>query len=133
MKLTDEDLQNKIEQGLPETSADAQPYHYIFNILKKDPGFNLPIQFADRLVSLIEKKEDKRDYYWLAVGILFSIVSLIAAIVLLIEHWSINAFSFLSSNVGLVIFGIVFVTLLHWIDKKIVRKQLDLNGHEKIR
>ncbi len=129
MKLADEGLQNKIEHGLPETNADAQAYHYIFNVLKKDPEFNLPIQFADRLVSIIEKKEEQRDYYWLAIGILFSIVSLIITIVLLAERWSINAFSFLSSNVGLVIFGAFFVALLHWIDKKIVRKQLESHKH----
>lgn len=129
MKLADEDLQNKIEHGLPETSADALAYHYIFNVLKKDPQFNLPIQFADRLVSLIEKKEEQRDYYWLAIGILFSIISLIVAIVFVKESLSINAFSFLSSNVGLVIFGAFFVALLHWIDKKIVRKQLESHKH----
>jgi high-affinity K+ transport system ATPase subunit B len=89
----------------------------------------LPIQFADRLVSVIEKKEEKRDYYWLAVGILFSIVSLIVAVVLVAERWSINAFSFLSSNVGLVVFGVLFVALLQWIDKKVVRKQLESHKH----
>ena len=129
MKLADEGLQNKIEHGLPETNADAQAYHYIFNVLKKDPEFNLPIQFADRMVSLLEKKEEKKDYYWLAVGILLSVVSLIVAIVLVAERWSINAFSFLSSNVGLVVFGVLFVLLLQWVDKKIVRKQLESHNH----
>jgi hypothetical protein len=129
MKLTDEELQNKIEQGLAETSVDAQAYQHIFKILKKDPEFNLPIQFADRLVSIIEKKEEKRDYYWLAVGILFSIVSLVVAVVLVAERWSINAFSFLSSNVGLIVFGVSFVALLQWIDKKIIRKQLGVGKY----
>jgi hypothetical protein len=129
MKLEDEEIQNKIEQGLAETSADAQAYLHVFKVLKKDPEFNLPLQFADRLVSLIEKKEEKKDYYWLAVGILLSVVSLIVAIVLVAERWSINAFSFLSSNVGLVVFGILFVALLQWIDKKIVRKQLESHNH----
>ena len=74
MKLTDEELQNKIEQGFVETSTDALAYQQVFKALKKDPQFNLPIQSADRLVSLIEKKEEQRDYYWLAIGILFSII-----------------------------------------------------------
>jgi hypothetical protein len=129
MKLTDEELQNKIEQGLAETSVDAQAYQHIFKILKKDPEFNLPIQFADRLVSIIEKKEEKRDYYWLAVGILFSIVSLVVAVVLVADRWSINAFSFLSSNVGLIVFGVSFVALLQWFDKKVIRKQLESHKH----
>jgi hypothetical protein len=129
MKLADEELQNKIEQGLAESNADAQAYKQVFKILKRDPEFNLPIQFADRLVSVLEKKEEKRDYYWLAVGILFSIISLIVAVVLVAERWSINAFSFLSSNVGLVVFGILFVALLQWIDKKVVRKQLESHKH----
>jgi hypothetical protein len=30
MKLTDEELQNKIEQGLAETSVDAQAYQHSF-------------------------------------------------------------------------------------------------------
>lgn len=59
MKLEDEEIQNKIEQGLAETSADAQAYLHVFKVLKKDPEFNLPIQFADRMVSLLEKKKRK--------------------------------------------------------------------------
>ena len=129
MKLTDEELQTKIEQGLTEASADAQAYQHVFKVLKIDPEFNLPIQFANRLVSLLEKKEEKRDYFWLAMGILLSIISLIVTIALLFERWSINSFSFLSSNVGLVVFGVLFVALLQWIDKKIIRKQLESHKH----
>jgi len=128
MKLTDEELQTKIEQGLTETSADAQAYQHVFKVLKIDPEFNLPIQFANRLVSLLEKKEEKRDYFWLAIGILLSIISLIATIALVAERWSINSFSFLSSNVGLVVFGVLFVAFLQWVDRRVVRKHLDLKG-----
>jgi len=128
MKLTDEELQTKIEQGLTETSTDAQAYQHVFKVLKIDPEFNLPIQFANRLISLLEKKEEKRDYFWLAMGILLSIISLIATIALVAERWSINSFSFLSSNVGLVVFGVLFVAFLQWVDRRVVRKHLDLKG-----
>jgi len=128
MKLTDEELQTKIEQGLTEASADAQAYQHVFKVLKIDPEFNLPIQFANRLISLLEKKEEKRDYFWLAMGILLSIISLIATIALVAERWSINSFSFLSSNVGLVVFGVLFVAFLQWVDRRVVRKHLDLKG-----
>jgi len=129
MKTTDEEIQNKIEQGLFGGNSDEHAYQHVFTLLKKDPEFNLPIQFADRLVSILEKKEERRDYYWLAVGILLSVISVIITIALLIKHWSINAFPFLSSNVGLVVFGVIFVALLHLIDKKIVRKQLESHQH----
>jgi hypothetical protein len=46
MKLTEKELQAKIEQGLPETSADAQAYRHVFSTLKKDPDFNLPISIC---------------------------------------------------------------------------------------
>lgn len=128
-KLADEEIQNRIEKGLDDSDIDTQAYKRVFNALKKDPEYNLPIQFADRLVSLLEKREEKRDFYWLAAGILFSIISLIVVVVLVAGHWSIDAFSFLSSHVGLVVFGVGFVAFLHWVDRKIVQKQLESHKH----
>lgn len=129
MKLADEEIQNRIEKGLDDSDIDTQAYKRVFNALKKDPEYNLPIQFADRLVSLLEKREEKRDFYWLAAGILFSIISLIVVVVFVAGHWSIDAFSFLSSHIGLVVFGVGFVAFLHWVDRKIVQKQLESHKH----
>lgn len=73
MKLADEELQNKIEQGLAESNADAQAYKQVFKILKRDPEFNLPIQFADRLVSVLEKKEERGTIIGLLSGFFFQL------------------------------------------------------------
>lgn len=105
-KLADEEIQNRIEKGLDASDIDTQAYKRVFNALKKDPEYNLPIQFADRLVSLLEKREEKRDFYWLAAGILFSIISLIVVVVLVAGHWSIDAFHFFLVTLGWLSLGL---------------------------
>ena len=124
----DEELQNQIEQGLRnQDSDDAHAYQRVFNSLKKEPYFHVSLPFADRIVALIEKKEERKDYWWIAAGIFLSVIALIIALALTKVNWTTGAFTFISEYYGLVLFGIAFILLLQWIDKKVVRKQLNLH------
>ena len=126
MKRAEEELQNQIEKGLVNESDDARAYQRVFDTLKKEPDFHVSLSFADRLVALIEKKEEKRDYWWMAAGIFLTVVALIVSLVLTSPHWNAGVFTFLSGYPGLVVFGIAFILLLHWVDKKVIKKQLNL-------
>jgi hypothetical protein len=126
MKPTDEELQHQIDQGLiNESSEDARAYQRIFDVLKKEPEFHVSLPFADRIVDLIEKKEVKQDYFWMAAGIFLIVVTLIVSLALAEIHWTAGVFTFISGYSGLIIFGIIFILLLQWLDKKIIKKKFE--------
>lgn len=123
----EEELQNQIERGLAtHDSEDALAYQRVFDSLKKEPNFHVSLPFADRLIALIEKKEERRDYWWMAIGISLSVIALIVVLVITKVNWTTGAFTFISKYYGLVVFGIVFILLLQWIDKRIVKKRIEL-------
>lgn len=123
MKNKDEELQIQIEKGFNhEGSEDALAYRKLFDALRKEPDFNVSLPFADRIIDLIDKREEKRDFWWMGIGIFLSLISMIVALTLTQANWSAGVFTFLSGYPGLVIFGIAFILVLQWIDKKVVRK-----------
>ena len=124
MKRAEEELQHQIENGLVSESDEARAYQRVFDALKKEPDFHVSLPFADRVLAVIEKKEEQRDYWWMAAGIFLTVIALIVSLVLTSAHWTAGAFTFLSGYPGLVVFGIAFILLLQWVDKKVIRKQI---------
>jgi hypothetical protein len=125
MKRTEEELQHQIEKGLVNESEDARAYQRVFDALKKEPDFHVSLPFADRVLAIIEKKEEQRDYWWMAAGIFLTVIALIVSLALTSAHWTTGAFTFLAGYPGLVVFGIAFILLLHWVDKKVIKKQIN--------
>ncbi|HEV8513874.1 MAG TPA: hypothetical protein VGQ59_11385 [Cyclobacteriaceae bacterium] len=127
MKQEDENLQNQFERGdFQNEGTDAQAYQKVFDALKREPEYVLPVYFADRLITLIESKEQargiSRDNFWLGLGLFSFIITLIVALAVTDFKLSFGAFRFFAGYPGLVCFGIAFILLLNWIDKKIIRK-----------
>ncbi len=127
MNYTDEDLQKKFDDGnFPLDSIDAQAYHKVFDALNREPEYTLPVYFADRLLTLIESKGKAReipsDNFWLGLGLFSFIIALIVAFILTGFKLSVGAFRFFAGYPGLIIFGIAFILVLNWVDKKIIRK-----------
>ncbi len=126
----EEELQNRIEQGLTnDANIDSEAYQHVFKSLKKEPEFHVSISFADRVVSMLDKKEERRDYWWMAAGIFLSVIALIVTFALVKVELTAGVFAFLSGYQGLIVFGVAFILLLHWVDKKIIKKQLGINTH----
>jgi high-affinity K+ transport system ATPase subunit B len=126
MKRSEEELQNQIEKGLVnEFNEDVRAYQQIFDALKKEPDFHVSLPFADRIVAIVEKKEEKQDYFWMAAGILLIVITLIVSLAVANIHWTTGVFTFISGYSGLIIFGIAFILLLHWLDKKIIKKRIE--------
>lgn len=119
--MKDEELQNKIEAGMPVHSDDGEAYQCVFTALKQEPAFHVSLPFADRIIAKIEKREEQRDFRWLAFGIFLSVIALIVALALT-KAWTVGVFSFISGYPGLIVFGIAFILFLQWVDKKLVRK-----------
>jgi len=126
MKKKEEELQNQIEKGLMPDSTDGFAYQRVFEVLKKEPDFLVSLPFADRIVAIIDKKEERLDYGWMAAGIVLTLIALLVTIALTSTHWTIGVFTFLSGYPGLIVFGIAFILLLQWVDKKLIKKQLKL-------
>ncbi len=122
MTTKDEELQNQIEQASSSIDGvDAYAYKKVFDALKQEPDFHLPINFADRVIQKIEaKKESSNDFVWFGLGILLFIVATIVAILLTNFKLNFGALKFITGYPGLIIFGISFILALQWMDKKFV-------------
>jgi len=123
MSIIDENLQNEIEKGdAPIVGIEASAYKKVFDVLKKEPDFTLPVNFADKVVARIEaKKESSRDLIWIGAGVATFIIAAIISVALTNFRFNFGAFRFISGYPGLVAFGVVFILALQWVDKKLIR------------
>lgn len=108
-------------------SNDEQFDKVVNEALEKAPLFELPYNFADRVVLKIQQqaveKDAKRDRVWLAVGLVSIVGALVFAFTQVSFKADVGVFTFFKGYAGLVIFGIVFVIALHIIDKRLFKKQ----------
>lgn len=123
MTTKDEELQNQIEKSSSHAEGvDAYAYKKVFDVLNQEPDFLLPGNFADRVIQKIEtKKESSSDFIWFGVGIFMFAIAAFVAIVLTDFKISFGALKFIAGYPGLFIFGIAFILVLQWLDKKLVR------------
>ncbi|MEI9919454.1 MAG: hypothetical protein WDO14_11700 [Bacteroidota bacterium] len=96
----------------------------VSNALAKGSSFELPHDFADRVVMMIQQKamqaEAKRDRLWLIVGIMSMIGALVFVFLTVEFKPTVGIFTFFKGYWGLVVFGVLFVTALHILDRKII-------------
>ena len=126
MTTKDEELQNQIERNESSfESTDAYAYKKVFDALKREPDFHLPINFADRVVHKIEtKRESSNDFVWFGLGIFTFAIAAVVAIALTDFKLSFGALKFIAGYPGLFIFGIGFILFIQWIDKKFVKPKI---------
>lgn len=127
MNRQDEELQKKFDrEEFSDEEIDAQAYQKVFNALKHEPEYTLPVYFADRLITLIESKENarevSRDNLWLGLGLVSFVIALAVALAFADFKLSVGAFQFFAGYPWLIFFGIAFILLLNWVDKKIIQK-----------
>lgn len=96
----------------------------VLDALRREPDFELPARFADRVVAVAERKiaqrEAARDRWWLLAGIFSLVVAFIYAAAAV--DFSPRVGSFFSGYSGLIVFGCFFVAALHLLDKLILSK-----------
>lgn len=96
----------------------------IDTMLTREPSFQLPPSFADKLVSMIETKHQtlrRWEIFWMAFAGFLLVVAAGVSIALTGFKPSFNAFPFLNNYVGLIVFGVIFIGLLNWIERKLLR------------
>ena len=124
---TEEELQHKLERGLSvEDSLDAQSYRKVFEVLKHEPTFQLPVGFADGVVSEMNaRKRNSYDHFWLGVGILIFPVAALVSAYLTGFKLNMGPFKFLSGYNGIILFGIGLIVAIQLLDRKMTQKRLD--------
>lgn len=110
--MDEQELNNQIERALAE-----------------EPDYHLPSTFADRLISIIEARQlaaSKWEIFWITFAAFLFVVATGVVIYLTGFRPSSDAFPFLNNNIGLVVFGILFIGLLNWIDKFLLRRPMSI-------
>ncbi|MEJ0030142.1 MAG: hypothetical protein WDO15_07110 [Bacteroidota bacterium] len=98
--------------------------------LKKGSTFELPQDFADRVVVKIQQaalqREATRDRWLLVAGIASMIGALVFVFVFFKVEFkpTVGVFTFFKGYWGLVVFGTIFATALHLVDKHLLKKQV---------
>lgn len=127
MNRYEEELQRNLEAGKnPEgDDLDVKAYQTVFDALKHEPEFTLSSSFADKVVRIaVDKQNSKstfREYFWFGLGIFVMLIASVVAIFMTEFKFDMGFLNGLSSFKGLIIFGIFFIGLLHWLDKKLIR------------
>ncbi|MGC4020938.1 MAG: hypothetical protein QM734_02875 [Cyclobacteriaceae bacterium] len=119
---SDDLIQNQIEGKQEITGPDADAYKIVFKSLKKEPNYNLSNDFALKVSSLAEsKKTFNWERFILISGIFGFLGALIFSLAWVKPSFSFGVFTFFSGYRGLIIFAIIFVLVLNWVDKKLIR------------
>ncbi len=126
MKNTEEELQQKIEQGLSvDHSLDSLLYQKVYSALKQETEFQLPAHFADKLIDRLESRSNKsHDHLWIALGVGAFAIAAGVTIYLTGFRANLGIFRFLSGYSGLAVFGVAFILGLQLLDKKISYRKL---------
>ena len=126
MNGNEEEIQKSLEQGgMPNgDELDVRAYRQIFRVLEKEPGFELPADFASRVITRVkarQQKRDSRDYIWFVVGLVFLVVVSLGTILFSGLRFDLGFLKAMSDYKGLAVFGVVFVVFLNWLDQRLVR------------
>jgi hypothetical protein len=127
MNRDEEELQNSFDAGKnPEGEAlDIKAYQSVFKALQTEPEFILSSAFADKVVATAMQKQQSRSflstYFWFGMGIVLLLIAFIVAIALTDFKLDFGFLNGLSSHKGVIVFGIFFIGLLHWLDKQLLK------------
>lgn len=127
MNRYEEELQKNLEAGKhPEgDELDVKAYQSVFNALKQEPEFSLSSSFADKVVGIMVKKQQSkttfREYFWFGFGIFLMLIAFVVTLAMTDFKLDMGFLKGLNSFKGVIIFGIFFIGLLHWLDKKLIR------------
>jgi hypothetical protein len=127
---TEEYQQEQAEAGKFDKSIDSSAYQKVFQALGNQPVHTLSPNFADKVVEKILQKKTSRitgaELTLAIVGVAFSIIIFIIAIILTGFKIQLGFLESLQSFKGLMIFGIAFILLLNWFDKLVVRRKVSV-------
>jgi sterol desaturase/sphingolipid hydroxylase (fatty acid hydroxylase superfamily) len=124
----EQELQAQVESGQANDSTDAKAYRLVYRVLSRDPGFALSAAFIHQVMARVEArrlKEMARDRWFLISGWIVFLVAFIVCIAKVKYKLGLGSYTFLQSYAGLLAFAVVFLLILHLIDRRIIRPKLN--------
>jgi hypothetical protein len=126
MSNDEERIQKDIESGQTPggDGLDVKAYQEVFRALAKEPLYQVSPNFAENVVARVVSKQQakqSRDYLWFGAGIFFLVVTAIATLMMVGFTPNFGFLTSMSDYKGLALFGIVFIALLNWLDKRLIR------------
>ncbi|MEX2230820.1 MAG: hypothetical protein WD824_01570 [Cyclobacteriaceae bacterium] len=128
MNSYEEELQKNPEKGESSDAdgLDIKAYQEVFRALKKDPGYEISSSFAQTVVArMISKQQSKssKDYFWFGAGIFFLAIAFLATILFIDFRFDFGFLTGMADYAGLAVFGIAFIAILNWLDKRLIREK----------
>jgi len=106
-------------------------YSNLFRVLAKTEDYSAPVHLADKIIKTLKKNQEKsllrQDFFWLGTGILLLLTAGIYTVVhseFKIDFGFLNAFVYK----GVLVFGICFIAVLNYIDRRVARKDKRLTA-----
>jgi hypothetical protein len=124
--MNEEELQHGVERGSVANSFDSKAYEVVFDALKQEPDYALSSKFADRVVEIAAGNRSgsaSTEFIWLGVGIFLLIIAMVVVLTKITMPSDFGFLSAMSSYGGLFVFGILFIGLLHFIDRKFIQQR----------
>lgn len=131
MSREEEEIQNRVISGdITANDPDAIAYRLVFMALQKETVGELPSGFAAGIVQRLRVRAIRREKIWersliisaslvIFAGLTYALFTVQLSRITIDFTW--GAFSFLSSYSGLIGFAAVFIVLLHFIDRRLLR------------
>jgi hypothetical protein len=139
MTIKDDEIQRKLDQGLPidVTSADERAYQQVFRVLEKPSNLRLPAEFADKVLDRITKEKaatkQLSDYWLIGTGAFLLITCFIVAMVIVFSKVTFRPtagfLTYVSDYKGLFVLGIALVIVFHYLEKKLLRASTKARQH----
>lgn len=125
MKTQDEIIQEEIEKGVYDINdVDYRAYRLVFNGVSRKPAVSLSPGFTSNVIKKIQQLREERslrnDFMWLGIGLCAFIIATIISISMTSFKFDFGALGFINSYGGLLIFGLVLIMGLQWLDKKLL-------------
>jgi hypothetical protein len=120
-KLTDNEIQELLEQGNFQTDQndDIKLYKKVFEILGKEPDFELSPRFADNIIDSISLKSDRSERIIFVLGAIGLFMSIVLALVFIGMFAKDTILPYLPH----LAIGSVLLLLIQWLDKYSTRRQ----------
>ncbi|HEY0651625.1 MAG TPA: hypothetical protein VGD65_00810 [Chryseosolibacter sp.] len=125
--MSDEEIQKKFEADMFTSVRDSEhrAYGIVFRALSQSPTVKISDTFAERVVKKIvaqRKREARRDFIWLMLGVVFLMVGLIVTASIAGLQFELGFLKEMSHYGGIFIFGIIVILAFSWIEKKALPK-----------
>jgi hypothetical protein len=125
--MSDEEIQKRFEAGDVSQLSDRErtSYSAVFRAISKEPSLRISDSFAEQILKKIvaqRKREARRDFIWLSVGIVFLVIGLIVTAALSGLRFELGFLKEMSGYAGVFVFAIVLILAFNWIEKRALPK-----------